>query len=113
MVKWNEQWAEALTVLFLALGFLLALLLRSALFSYLTIILAGLLAGRVYYIKKLTEPIFPFVLIIVGFLLGYLLGSFWTSRGWSLFLFGCSFGLSYYLHLKKMVIIFKNENFFK
>lgn len=113
MTKWNEQWAEALAVLFLALGFIVALLLQSAVFSYITIILAGFLAGRIYYIKKLKEPIFPFILIIVGFLLGYLLGSFWASRILTLIFFAGSFYASYYLHLQKILVIFKSENFFK
>ena len=112
-IKWDEQWAEALAVLFLALGFVIAILLRSALFTFLSVILAGFLSARVYYMRKLSEPIFPFVLIIVGFLVGYLLGAVWASRFWTLVFFALSFALSYYLHLKGIFAIFKSDGFVK
>ena len=32
-IAWDEQWAEALTILFLAIGFIIAILLRSAFFT--------------------------------------------------------------------------------
>ncbi len=113
MVKWNEQWAEVLALLFIALGFIISILLRRPLFSYVSVVLAGLVAGRVFYLKRFKEPILPFVLIIIGFLLGYLLGSFWASRFLVLVLFAASFSLSYYLHLKKILVIFKSRQFVK
>jgi len=112
-IKWDEQWAEVLAIFFLALGFIISILLHSALFTFLSVIIAGFLAGRIYYLRRFSEPIFPFVLIIIGFLVGYLLGSFWGSRFWSLVFFAISFGISYYLHLKKFFAIFKSENFIK
>ena len=111
--KLEEQWAEVLTILFLALGFVIAVLLQSALFTFLSVIIAGFLGARVYYMKRFSEPIFPFVLIIVGFLVGYLLGSFWASRLWVIVFFPLSFALSYYLHLKGIFAIFKSEDFIK
>ena len=112
-IKLEEQWAEALTILFLALGFVIAVLLQSALFTFLSVIIAGFLSARVYYLKRFSEPTFPFILVIVGFLVGYLLGSFWASRLWVLVFFALSFALSYYLHLKGIFAIFKSENFIK
>ena len=109
----DEQWAEVLTILFLALGFVIAVLLQSALFTFLSVIVAGFLAGRIYFSRRFSEPIFPFVMIIVGFLVGYLLGSIWASRIWILIFFALSFGLSYYLHLKGIFAIFKSEGFVK
>ena len=111
--KFEEQWAEVLTILFLALGFVIAVLLQSALFTFLSVIIAGFLGARVYYMKRFSEPIFPFVLIIIGFLVGYLLGSFWASRLWVLVFFALSFALSYYLHLKGIFVTFKSEKFIK
>lgn len=113
MVSWQKDWAELLMLVFIALGFILSVLLQNAAFSYITILLAGFLAGRIYYIKRFAEPILPFVLMIVGFLLGYLIGNFWVSRIWTMILFVLSFGTSYWLHLKKIVGIFKSENFIK
>ncbi|MBT4936248.1 hypothetical protein HOL21_01250 [Candidatus Woesearchaeota archaeon] len=112
-LKLDEQWAEAFSLLFLAVGFIIAILLQSPFLSYLSVFFAGFVAGRVYYLKKSKEPILPFVLLIVGFLFGYLLGSFWASRFVTLLFFAVGFGISYYLHLKQILVIFKSEDFIK
>ncbi len=113
MVDLKEQWAESLGLFFLVIGFMFAVLLKNAVFSYLTILLCGALAGRTYYIKRFSQPIFPFILIILGFLVGYLIGGVWVSRIWVFILFGIGFGVSYYLHMKKILVIFKSENYIK
>ncbi|MBI4151545.1 hypothetical protein HY496_01130 [Candidatus Woesearchaeota archaeon] len=110
---WSEYWAEAFSLFFLVLGLLLAIGLRNPLFSYFTVFLSGGLAGRIFYQKRFKEPILPFILIILGFLVGYLIGSFWTNRLWSLMLFSSGFLLSYYLHLKNIFVIFKSQGFVK
>ena len=112
-IRWSEQWAEVFTLAFIALGFILALLLRSPALSYLSVFIAGFLAARTYYLKRFKEPILPFILIIVGFLVGYLIGSVWVLRFWVLFFFGVGFALSYYLHLKQILVSFKSENYIK
>lgn len=113
MLRLEEQWAEVLSVFFLILGFVLSILLNNVFFSYLSIILAGFTAGRVFYVRRFREPIFPFILIIVGFLLGYLLGSFFANRVILLVLFAGSFVGTYQLYMKKILVIFKSEDFLK
>lgn len=110
-IKWAEEWAEAGGLFFMVLGFILSILLVVPLLSYLSVIIAGFLAGRIYYIKRYSQPILPFIIMICGFLLGYLLGGFWVSRFWVLVFFLASFSGSYYLHLKKILVIFKSRNF--
>jgi len=112
-VEIEEQWAEVLSLVFLVLGFFVAIVMRNPWFGYASISLAGLLAGRIYYVKRLTEPILPFILIILGFLLGYVVGGFWLSRKLALLLFVGFFTLSYYLHLKEILVIFKSTKFLK
>ena len=112
-LKLDENWAEVIAVFFLILGFVISVLLHNAIFTFLSVIVAGLLAGRIYYLKRLLEPTFPFILIILGFFIGYLLGSFWASRLWVVIFFVVSFGLSYYLHLKGIFATFKSEKFIK
>ncbi len=112
-IEWEEDWTEVLTLFFMILGFIISVLLQNAVLSYLSIILAGLLAGRIYYIKRFKAPILPFILMIVGFLLGYLISSFRISRIATLILFSLGFGVSYYLHLKKILVIFKSKDFIK
>ena len=111
--KLEERWAELLTLVFIVLGFVLSLALRQAVFSYISIILAGFMAGIIFFIKHYQEPLFPFILIILGFLVGYLLGSFWANRFAIFILFLGFFALSYYLHLKKIFVIFKSQQFVK
>ncbi len=111
--KLEDQWPELTALLFLALGFIISVLLQNAFLSYVSIVLSGALAGRIYYMKRFKEPILPFVLIILGFFLGYLLGAFWVNRSLTVVLFLISFGVSYYLHLKKIVTTFKSERFIR
>lgn len=109
----QEQWAEALTLLFASIGFIISILLRSILLNYITIIISGFVAGRIFYLKYKKEQIFPFILIIIGFLLGYLVGSFWSSRIITIILFIISSYISYYLHMKKIITTFKSKPFIK
>jgi len=111
--KLIEEWPEALTMVFIVLGFALAILLQSPAFAYFTTIISGALAGRVFYFKRFKEPIFPFIMIIAGFLVGYIVGSFWVNRMAVFMLFALAFIGMYYLHLKKIIGIFKSEEFFK
>ena len=111
--KFQESWAETFAVLFILIGFVLSLLLMKAFLVYLVIFLVGFLAGRIVYIKRFEEPIFPFILMILGFLFGYMLGSFWSSRLGVLIFFIVGLGVSYFLHLKKILVIFKSREFLK
>ncbi len=112
-LKLEGQWAEVLAILFAVAGFMLSVLLQHALLSYITIIISGLVAGRVFYIKHITEPILPFVLIIAGFLLGYLAGGFWASRALLVLLFVAALAVSYFLHKKGLLKLFKQERWTK
>ena len=111
MVQWHKEWAEVLALLFLVLGFILSVLLQSAVVSYISILVSGFLAGRIYYIKRYKEPLLPLILIILGFLVGYLIGSIWVNRILVLFFFALSFWLSDYLYTQKILTVFKGEQF--
>lgn len=112
-MKWHEQWVEAMAMLFLVIGFIIAVLLSNSGLNYLTIFLAGALAARVYTIKRYKGPILPLVLVIIGFLLGYLIGSFWINRLFILLLFALGFLVSRYIHMKKVLTTFKSGGFIK
>jgi len=112
-INWKEQWVQASALFFLFVGFVISVILTNPAFVYISVFLAGFLAARVYYTKYLKEPILPFVLMILGFFLGYFVGAFWASRLISLFFFTFGFALSYYLHVKKIIGIFKSESFLK
>ncbi|MBI2669118.1 hypothetical protein HYX14_04720 [Candidatus Woesearchaeota archaeon] len=112
-LKLHENWVESASLALLAIGFIFSVFMGNSILSFISVFLAGAVAARIYYIKRYKEPILPFILMIIGFLLGYWVGNFWASRLASLFFFAAGFGLSYYLHLKKYITIFKNQNFFK
>mgnify|MGYP001598502016 CR=1 FL=1 len=110
-LKLQDQWPELLALFFVVLGFLISVFLRTPAFSYISVLLSGFLAGRIYYLQHYKEPILPSVLVILGFLAGYVAGSFWVSRVWTIAFFAVGFAVSYYLHLKGIVAIFKSKDF--
>ena len=112
-LTWDEQWVEILALLLAVFGFIISVSMRSSLFTYLTIVLIGFLSGRIYFIRHHQKPTIYFVLIIAGFLFGFLVGGIWTSRILVLAFFFLAFFLSYYLHQKKILVIFKSRNFIK
>ncbi len=113
MITWHEDWAEVFALLFVAIGFILSILLFSPFFSYFTVLIAAGLAGRSFYIRRLKQPILPVVLMVVGFLVGYLVGGFWINRLVVLIIFLIGFFTSYYLHKKKIFTTFKSTGYIK
>lgn len=113
MIKWSEYWVETFVVGFMILAFILAVLLNSSIAIYITSVFAGFTAARVFYFRRFKEPIFPFIIIIIGFLIGYIIGSFSANRILTLLLFVSAYAGSYYLHKKKIIVIFKSESFLK
>ena len=113
MVNVKEHWVELLATFFLAVGLLISLLTEAPRLAYVIILLSGFLGGRTLYVKKRTEPIFPFVFIILAFIFGYVIASFRVSRTMVLILFFGTALVSYYLHKKKIIGIFKSKDFYK
>ena len=70
-----KSWAEVFFIVLLVLGFLLSIAMPNPWINYIVIFFAGLLSGRWVYKKKGKQTLFPFFLIIIGFLLGYMLGT--------------------------------------
>ena len=62
----------------------------------------GLMAGRLVGLKVKKQPIVPYVLIVIGFLIGFLLGTFTikVSRILLIILFIIGGIISYYIHKK-------------
>ena len=112
-MKWNEYWVETFAIGLTILAFVIAILLTNSAAIYITAIFAGFIAARVFYFRRFKEPIFPFIIIIIGFLIGYVVGSFSANRFITLTIFVLAYTGSYYLHKKKIIVIFKSENFLK
>jgi hypothetical protein len=104
-IKWLDNWAEIAAFSVMIVGIIIALLSDSALISYIIIALAGFMVGRAYYMRK-SRMRFPFYLITVFFLAGYIIGTAITDRGEPIpiiifFIIGMYFGN--YLYKRRML----------
>ena len=95
-----KSWAEAFFVVLLIIGFVLALSSQNPALTYAVSFLAGLLAGRYYFVQVGKQPLFPFFLIIIGFLIGYIIGSFNANRWIVAILFFLAWLSSHMFHKK-------------
>ena len=108
-----ESWAEIGFVILLLVGLLISLSLHSTFLIYLTALLCGIAAGRFFYYKKRKEHFFPYMLIILGLLLGLFIGAISSSRILILILFFVGAIPSYYLHKKGYFTFFKSAGYIK
>jgi len=97
MAYFFRNWVEVVFLIILVVGFLFSLIAPSAVLSYLIIFFAGMIAGRLLYFRK-KSMIFPYFMICVGFLIGYLIGSRYGNWLVIAILFILGSILSYYLH---------------
>ena len=109
----HGRYAEILAGIFLFLGFFISTSTVNPVFGVISIFIAGFIAGRVYYFKRKKDPILPYILVIAGFVVGFLMGNIWSSRLIVLLFFAIGFGLSYWLYMKNILVSFKSENFLK
>jgi len=96
------SWAELFFFILLVIGFFLSLLAPSAVVSYLMIFALGMMAGRLIYERK-HKLQFPYYLIIVGLLIGYLLGAYYGNKKIILTLFVLGMMISYTLHNRGII----------
>jgi len=78
-------------------GILIALSAPSAFISYIIILISGIFAGRIIYVRK-NKIKFPYFMIIAGFVIGYLIGVYYGSREIDILLFGIGAFLGYKLY---------------
>jgi len=102
MVNFFENWVEFFFFVLLVIGFMLSILAPSAFLSYIMIFACGGMAGRLMYERK-KKLQFPYYLIIVGFLIGYIIGAYYGNKVVILTLFLLGGILSYYLHDKGVI----------
>ncbi len=93
------NWVEYLFIVLLIIGFILALKVGSAVMAYIIISLCGLMSGRIFY-RIRNKPQFTFYVIIIGFLLGYLLGSYYGNKKLILMFFVLFNIISYFIYKK-------------
>jgi uncharacterized membrane protein len=96
------NWVEISFIFLLLFGFFLSAMINNIYLSYGIALLAGLVAGKVIYHKK-KDYLFPHVLLITGFILGYLIGNKVGSAIAIIIIFSIGNLISYYLHEKGLV----------
>lgn len=67
-------WVEIFFIVFIVLGALLGFLIRNAALSYTILFLFGLVTGTVLYNKR-SVSLFPYILLVSGFAIGYIVGN--------------------------------------
>ena len=102
MFDFYKNWMEFFFVVLMIIGVLIALAAPSAVISYIIIFLSGMFAGRVIYERK-DRIQFPYLMIIVGFVIGYLAGVYYGSRRIVIILFVVGAIVSYKLYDKKIL----------
>src|SRR3989338_8742898 len=102
MFQYYKNWLEIWFFVLMVVGVLIALSAPSAAISYLVIFLSGMLAGRLLHERK-DKMQFPYLMIIVGFVVGYLIGVYYGSRRVSIVLFIIGAILSYKLYDNKIL----------
>ena len=98
-----ENWVEVVSAVILVMGFILAIFSGSAVVSYFVILFAGFMFGRWWYRYKTKEVRLPIIIICAGFLIGFLLGSFYGDKRILIILFIVGIIGSYHLHDKKYI----------
>ena len=98
------NWVEYVCIIALLIGFIIAVSAGSELISYITILLCGMLTGRLIYINRKGFSFKDYIIALV-FLIGYLLGSklSFGRQDAILILFITGNILSYWLHDKKIL----------
>jgi len=112
-LNFHKSWGELFALFLLFGGFVVAFRLEYPFVAYFVISLFAFLFGRIYYVKRRTQSILASVLAILAFIIGFVAGSFNHSRIFVILLFLFFFFLSYWLHMKEYLVIFKSESFLK
>ena len=99
-IDFLDRWAEFFFLMMLVIGIVFSVFIGSAFFSYLVVFFFGVMAGRFLRYRK---TVFPFYLVVIGLLIGYLVGSRYGSWRINLFCFVLGTAISWYLHGKKIL----------
>ena len=96
-----KSWAEFFFFVLMVIGIIISIWAssNSAFVSYVVVFLSGMIGGRLLYDRKKKLTI-PYYLILAGFLIGYLIGTYYGSRKIIIILFVLGMLFSYHLYNK-------------
>jgi len=95
----GDNWAEYVALILLVVGFFLALSTGSAVVSYAVIFFCGIFAARLSYTIR-SQLGFPYFIILIGFLIGYIFGSQYGNKKIIISFFMIGYIVGYYIHSK-------------
>lgn len=98
----SSTWVEVVFIILLALGLFLSVTAANVYLNFIVIFISGLVFGRLLYQERMNTKL-AFYLIIFGFLVGYIIGSYYTSKLAVVFFFVLGIAISYYIHFKKII----------
>ena len=107
---------EIVFILVMIFGAIVAIAVPTKPLSYAVVLLAGFAAGKVVYDRRYSEHYpksgiayfvveqFPYLIMVIAFLLGYMFGAYNLSKKFILLLFFISSATSYYLHYRRIFV---------
>ncbi|MFH1439324.1 MAG: hypothetical protein ABIG89_02080 [Candidatus Woesearchaeota archaeon] len=98
----QERWVEITSIFLLIVGFIVALWSRSAVVTYMVILLSGVISGRGLMSRKYSHKFYYFM-IIIAYLIGFVLGSFYGKTKYILVLFILGAYIGYVLHSRDWI----------
>jgi len=94
-LKYFSDWAELFFLVLLGIGLMVGISSPSAVITYLVGFFAGVMAGRLIYERK-NKLRAPYMLIVIGFVIGYVIGTFYGDKRVTFLLFIFGAVLMYY-----------------
>ena len=93
-----KSWVELAFFVLMVLGLIVGIWASSfsAAISYIVVFLSGMIGGRLLYERK-KKLSFPYYMIVIGFLIGYAMGTYYGSRKIVIILFILGVLFSYHL----------------
>ena len=93
-----KSWVEFVFFVLMVLGLIVGIWASSfsAVISYIVVFLSGMIGGRLLYERK-KKLSFPYYMIVIGFLIGYAMGTYYGSRKVVIILFILGVLFSYHL----------------
>lgn len=92
------QWPELIFLVLMVVGVAVSFSIQNPYIGYAVIFASGLMAGKLYFSKQGKQPLFPFFLISIGFLVGFVIGSVRFNRRIIILLFVLGYLAGYYIH---------------
>ena len=97
--QFHNHWPEIVGFFFLILGMVLALAAPTESASYIIVFIVGVLGGRLWWHERDTFKTSWFI-ILLGFLIGYIIGGWYTNRNFIVVFFIAGAWITYWLHEK-------------